>query len=757
MRRILTAVVLVLTLQSPVLGQEADLAAQLRRLDATVFPPETAKEKRLDRMLENDLRARNHAAQRRHAEAFAKLTTKADWEKFRAERVQALRNSLGQLPPLGGDLQLQTARTHTGDGYLRDDIAFVSHGRQVVTANLYRPAQPTEKMPGIVILHGFHQPKTQGELQDMGVNWAKLGCVVLVPDMLGHGERKQHPFVDAQSYPGKFNLPRQDYYSRANAGVQLSLVGESLLGWMAFDAMRCVDLLLSRPGVDRERIIVLGAVAAGGDVAAVAAALDPRITGVAPFNFGGPEPETVYPMPAENAEQAFPYGAGGHWDGTRRLRNAARDGFLPWVVVAAAAPRRLVYAHEFAWDRERDPVWPRLEKVFRWYDAPGNLAFAHGSGTLFGNPEGTGCANIGPVHRAALYPHLQRWFNIPAPTKEVQDRKPANEMQCLTPAIVEKLRPGTIQQAAAERAKLLKPRVDRESLQRAWAAALGATDLSTTRAESRKMETLGTVNVERIALEVERDIVVPLLLLTPPRKIKEPAPVVIGVAQQGKQEFLKERADAIAALLEQSVAVALLDVRGTGETRPAGERRGAPAGTYKGVLANSPSTMLATESLLLGVPLVSEQLRDLRSVVRYLQKRGDLSRVAVWGDSFARVNGADERVEVPWDAEKLPAQAEPLGGLVALLAALFDEQIAAIQVRGGLANYESLLAGPFCHAPHDVIVPGALAAGDVKALTEGLGLRPARVVGAVDGRNRRVTPDADGKDLAAWLKKQLKR
>jgi len=50
--------------------------------------------------------------------------------------------------------------------------------------------------------------------------------------------------------------------------------------------MRGIDLLLERKDIDEKRIIMLGAVAGGGDPAAVAAALDERIAAVAPFNFG---------------------------------------------------------------------------------------------------------------------------------------------------------------------------------------------------------------------------------------------------------------------------------------------------------------------------------------------------------------------------------------------------------------------------------------------------------------------------------------
>ena len=46
--------------------------------------------------------------------------------------------------------------------------------------------------------------------------------------------------------------------------------------------IRSVDFLYERPDIDRNRIIVLGSVAGGGETAGVAAALDARITAVAP-------------------------------------------------------------------------------------------------------------------------------------------------------------------------------------------------------------------------------------------------------------------------------------------------------------------------------------------------------------------------------------------------------------------------------------------------------------------------------------------
>ena len=99
-----------------------------------------------------------------------------------------------------------------------------------------------------------------------------------------------------------------------------------------------------------------------------------------------------------------------------------------------------------------DPVWPRLEKTYGWYNISDRLGYVHGSGTLFGKPEGTGCANIGPVHRKPMYPILKHWFDMKEPDKEVQKRWPDKDLLCLTPKVVADTKPRTVQQLARERA-----------------------------------------------------------------------------------------------------------------------------------------------------------------------------------------------------------------------------------------------------------------------------------------------------------------
>jgi cephalosporin-C deacetylase-like acetyl esterase len=726
---------------------EDELAGQLRKLDARVYPADSEQGKELPRLLSADVRARRDAANRRETELWSKVATRADWERFRDVRIKALQDSLGRFPEPPRDLKVQVTGKIDGDGYRVENLVFESRPGLLVTANLYSPAEPSKPMPGILICHSHHNPKTQGELQDMGKTWARQGCLVLVPDQLGHGERRQHPFVDATSYPQPFRVDRQDYHFRYNTGIQLHLLGDSLIGWMVWDLRRCVDLLLSRPGIDKERILLLGAVAGGGDPAAVTAALDHRIAAVAPFNFGGPQPETTYPLPP-GAEEKFNYAGSGSWESTRNLRLSACDGFTPWVIVGAVAPRRLIYAHEFAWDQEHDPVWARLQKIYGFDDVPDNLAETHGKGAVTGKagPNNTHANNIGPVHRKQIYPALKRWFDMPVPEKEYQQRHAAADLACLTPEALKTLKPRPLwdlaeesgaERSAAARRRLtaLKPEDRLPQLRRDWAKLLGPVEPEKPRdAAVEGSGKLGTATVERVGLKVEAGMVVPLLLLLPPHRDNARLPVVVGVGQDGKEGYLRQRPEVIAALLGGGIAVCLPDVRGTGETRLSGDARG----------RQSPSTGLSSSELMLGGTMVGARLRDLRSVLRYLRTRTELDggRVGLWGASFAPVNADDRNTAVPLDAEKLPDQSEPLGGLLALFGALYEDEVRAVLVEGGLVSYQSVLHGQNCNLPHDVVVPGALTAGDLPEVAALLAPRLVRLVGLVDGTNRRVPAEA---------------
>jgi hypothetical protein len=707
-----------------------DLAELLGNLDAGVIVRGQVRVQPLASMLARDVEARLRQANRADSQAWDKVQTRADWERFRDVRVQALRDSLGAWPAVPKDLKARVTGSHEGDGYVVDNLVYPSRPGLVVTANLYRPARPAPSMPAILIAHSHARPKHNGTCQDMAMTWARAGCLVLVPDLLGQGERRQHPFGDDAPF---------DYHARYDAGVQLHLAGESLMGWLAWDLMRSVDVLLATKGVDPKRVLLISEPAGGGDIAAVTAALDSRIAGVLVNNFGGPQPESTYPL-ARDAESSFNYAGSGSWESTRNLRLSARDGFLPWTIVASVAPRRLLYYHEFYWDKDQDPVWKRLQRVYRFHEAEDALTGMGGRGFVVGLPPVN--THWLALSRELTYPTLERWFAIPNPGKEYSKPRPLADLTCLTPAIVDELKPeplhvvvGRLADARLAAARAARSKLSaaerRDRLRKDWSRLLG--DVTPTLdpivlglpEESR---TIAQVDVERLHLRTEPGIVVSVLLLVPSRKDGK-TPVVVCLAQEGKQEFLKRRAGPIAELLTQGIAVCLPDVRGTGETSP-GDGRGRA----------SPATSISSSEWMLGQSLLGARVRDVRSVLRHLRghPRLDASRFALWGDSFAEVNPPDRDLKVPHSAGNRPPQSEPLGGLLALLGGLFEEDAKAIYVRGGLSDCRSILETPLMYVPHDVIVPGALTIGDLSDLAASLAPRPLRLDGLVDGMNRAV-------------------
>ena len=87
----------------------ADLAAALRGLDSSVLSPEERAAHSLD--LRRAAQAGIAEVNRRDREAWAALQSRADWEKFAAPRIEALRRSLGTFPSAPAKVPVHHART----------------------------------------------------------------------------------------------------------------------------------------------------------------------------------------------------------------------------------------------------------------------------------------------------------------------------------------------------------------------------------------------------------------------------------------------------------------------------------------------------------------------------------------------------------------------------------------------------------------------------------------------------------------------
>lgn len=101
---------------------EIGLAAQLRELDARVFPANGETANALPWMLSRDVLTRIQAAALRENTAWHEAKTRADWERLRDARIHAFRNSLGPFPPAPSGLKVHLTRTLQGDGYRIEDL-----------------------------------------------------------------------------------------------------------------------------------------------------------------------------------------------------------------------------------------------------------------------------------------------------------------------------------------------------------------------------------------------------------------------------------------------------------------------------------------------------------------------------------------------------------------------------------------------------------------------------------------------------------
>jgi hypothetical protein len=661
-------------------------------------------------ILNRHMRARRDEINREDIESWSAISSREDWEVFVRPRINALKTSLGSFPAPPDALNIHVTGTVEGEGYHIQNLVFESRTDIFVSANLYCPNPVRAKMPGTLLIHSHHNPKTQGELQDMGILWARAGCTVLVMDQFCYGDRRDHGFA-----------PRQDYWFRSITGHQLHALGDSLMGWMVWDIHRGVDVLLSRPGIDPAAMIVMGAVAGGGDPCAVAAALDTRITCAVPFNFGGPQPETPYPMP-EDVRHTFNYLGSRGWESTRNLNLSGRDGFLPWVILGAIAPRKLIYAHEFEWDQDRDPVWQRLQKIYAWYHATDNLDHAKGFGLLQGRPpQASHCNNIGVPHRQRIYGALDRWYHIGPPNEEVQERFEEDQLKSLTPQFRQQhtVLPvhSVLYQLGRDRSQ--NSRAQRKPLQEAWEKHLGNCGPVEADIKTHFTETNNGIQTERFVLTTMEGIKLPTLLLSAQNKM--PEQLVIAMGRPGKRELLAARAQDYATLLDRGMAICLLDPRGTGETAPE---------SHRGFRGSASS--LSANALMFGQTMLGAQLSDLRTLIAHLRDR--FAHIAPWGDSLAPVNAPDFPDPLIGE-EPQPHHSEPMGGLLALYGALFEPEINAVVASGTFTGFLSLLENIFCYVPHDAIIPGALTSGDLCDIATAIAPTPLCLQNLVDGRN----------------------
>lgn len=194
------------------------------------------------------------------------------WKKKRVTYRKQLFEMLGLSPlPARTDLKPEITGTIESEGFIVEKITFQSRPGLYVTGNLYRPLKQEGKVPAILYVCGHGGVKKNGIIygnkvhyQHHGEWFARNGYVCLTIDTLQLGEI-------AGLHHGTHREGMWEWLSR----------GYTPAGVEAWNCIRALDYLQSRPEVNGEKLGVTGR-SGGGAYSWWIAALDERIKAAVP-------------------------------------------------------------------------------------------------------------------------------------------------------------------------------------------------------------------------------------------------------------------------------------------------------------------------------------------------------------------------------------------------------------------------------------------------------------------------------------------
>ncbi len=200
------------------------------------------------------------------------------WQKqLRGKLVELL----GGFPAAKCPLKPEVLESRALPGYRREKLVFQSRPNLGVFAYLLIPEGARSPRPAVICLPGHGRGSDpvagldeQGELDTgekeyqhrFAVQAVQRGFVALAVEQLGFGCRRDPA-------ARKKNLGASSCQPAAGAAL---LLGQTMAAWRAYDVMRALDYLATRPEVDAKRTACMG-ISGGGTVTLYAAALEPRI------------------------------------------------------------------------------------------------------------------------------------------------------------------------------------------------------------------------------------------------------------------------------------------------------------------------------------------------------------------------------------------------------------------------------------------------------------------------------------------------
>ena len=588
-------------------------------------------------------------------------------------------------------------------GYRIEKLTYESRPRLYVTANLYVPSG-SGRHPAILGPLGHSaNGKAWPSYQRLFSNLARKGYVVLAYDPFGQGERIEYP----GAAPGQTALGSGGTTEHEYAGRRLILLGANFGLFRAWDGIRGIDYLLTRPEVDPDRLGCCGQ-SGGGTLTQFLAALDGRIR-AAVVSEGNTEDlaqtDVEPPGSADDAEQ--------------NIIPALARGIDRADLLYAFAPKPLLIGitlHDAGHTYSPEYVTGTLDmleeyrRAWRLLDADGRVAVQ----------ATTQQHGYGYEMRRATYAWFNRWFGMAnADDGETSQAVEPDETLFVTPT-------GFVTTSFGGETAL--------SLTRQLAAAV-ATPASLDPAETRKrIRTVLAIDApasgdlssrilarirkpgylaEQFEILSEREIRTPGWLLTPDQA-SAATPTLFYLGEGGAWAAIGEGGFLERLCVAGRCRVAVVDVRGRGDCAIAYPARG--RFYFPSRIANE--AYLAWFTMMLGRPILGGQVCDALRGLEYLQ-----SQPGVVGD----------RISLMGDGPH---------GVIALYAAALDEKTRGVALRQTVTDYRSLATAERYTQPFGIYAYGLLREFDLPQIAGALGSRPVLLINPVGPTGEPAGPAA---------------
>jgi cephalosporin-C deacetylase-like acetyl esterase len=629
---------------------------------------------RFPRMVQEYFVSQVRAAEQIIIQNQAKLRTKSDAEAY-VRAVQARISECFGPMPQKSPLKPRITGTVERDTYKIEKVIFESRPDFLVTANLYIPKGRAFPLPGVVGSCGHSDNgKASDPYQSFAQGLARIGYVVLIFDPIGQGERLQ--YIDADLKPRR-GIGVAEHIL---AGNQQFLTGEFLGSWRAWDGIRALDYLLTRPEVDPKRVGITGN-SGGGTMTTWLCGLERRWTMAAPGCF-----VTTFRRNTENELPA---------DTEQCPPRVLALGLDHSDFLAAMAPKPVIILakeRDFFDVRGATEAYERLKRLYALLGAPDNIAL-----------------HIGPTehgytqeNREAMY----RWFNRAAGI-EHSGAEPAITIEkddtlfCTERGQVGPLGSRTVfsyTKAASQELSKRRAPLSGNALRETLTRTLRLMPRPAAAPEFRILRPLPSRGYPRTqatsyAVETEPGLFSLVLKLGDKQHLSRPpkgnGPALLYVSHQSADDEL--RSDAFARKVAGDAGempIFACDVRGIGESRPD------TCGADQFTKAYGSDYFYAIHSLMLDRPMVGQRAYDVLRVIDWLAAAGH-TRVVL--------------------------AAKGWGTLPALFAACLDPRVEKLHLNGAPKSYAEMAESEDYGWPLASFIPGVLQSFDLPDCYRALG------------------------------------